>query len=113
MKYKGEVVHIIGGIQEYIGEIEEGDHKNGIGWHRINNACLTFKRVYDNDKKIHTVVSALRGYRKFVDQYIPPDLPIEVLTLDKNDELYKVYKKEINQVKTSHIILPNSDVVSH
>lgn len=112
--YNGEVVHFIGGAQQYIGKIDQGEHPNGPGWWRIKDPCVTFQEKDQQTQKINNVVFSMAGpnkiYRKFVDVFIPSESIIEIKVLDKNGQLYKVYKEEANRVAPSRIVLPDSGI---
>ena len=114
--YKGEIVHFIGGIHEFIGELQQDEHPLGPGWYRIKNACLTFVRQNEKEKRLDTVVAAIDGpnkaYRTFVDFYLSPDMPIEIRVLDKNGGLYKFYNEEVNRIKADRIIIPGPGMAS-
>lgn len=114
--YKDEIIHFIGGIHEFIGKLQQEPHPNGPGWYRIKDACLTFIRENKEAKRLDTVVVAIDGpnktYRKFVDFYLSPDMPIEIRVLDKNGGLYRFYNEEVNRVKADKIIIPGPSMVS-
>jgi hypothetical protein len=104
--YKEEVIHFIGGMNEYLGVMDQTEHSNGKGWYRILDACHI---GFDPERKA-TRVTRLGGpkhvYRSFVDIYIPPDSIMEVRALDKKGELYNVWRKAITQPKADRIVLP-------
>uniref|UniRef100_A0A6H1ZKN7 Uncharacterized protein n=1 Tax=viral metagenome TaxID=1070528 RepID=A0A6H1ZKN7_9ZZZZ len=114
--YKGEIIHFIGGIHEFIGKLQQGEHPNGAGWYRMEDACLTFINKNEEMKRLDTVVAAIDGpnkaYRRFVDFYLSPDMPIEIRVLDKNGGLHKFYNEEINRVKADRIIIPGPSMAS-
>jgi hypothetical protein len=109
--YNGEIIHFIGGLTEYIGEMDQGQHPMGKGWYRIKNPAWVLTTSDGNDK-LHTVVGRLGGpqhaYRKFVDIFIPEQSLIEIRVLEKDSDLYKFYLKEVNRPKSELIHLPGS-----
>jgi len=112
--YKGEVVHFIGGLTEFLGELDQTEHPNGVNWYRIKNPCIVFTRNNEQMKRVETVVALLSGpqkaYRRFVDIRIPPDSILEIRVLDKNGALYKHYYDEVNRIMPEKIILPEQGI---
>ena len=111
--YKGEVIHFIGGLTEYIGQLEMSEHLNGKGWYRLNDPCVLVHEK--KGEEVRTRISRLGGpkrvYRRFVDIFIPDAYPMEIRVLDKNNELYNVYFEAVNQVVPDRIVLPNLSLV--
>jgi hypothetical protein len=66
-------------------------------------------------KRVNTVISSFAGvkkiYKKYVDVRIPADMPMEIRTVDKNGQLYKVYKDELER-KESELWTPDQGPVS-
>ena len=113
--YKGQVIQFFGGVHVYLGEIDQAPHKMGEGWWRILNPCLIFTEKDPVNNRINTVVAALRGptkaYKQYVDIYMPPSEPIEIRTLDKNGDMYKIYKQESERKDPELIVTPsNADI---
>jgi len=108
--YKGEIIHFIGGITEYIGELDQTEHPKGTGWYRIKNPCYFVQQKSPDGKSITLGVSRIWGvdklYRKYVDLYCPPDSLIEIRTLDKNGGLYKSYMNQLERPSLDKIIPP-------
>jgi len=104
--YNGETIQFIGGLNEYIGVLDQTEHPNGQGWYRLKQACHI---GFDQQKKA-TVITRLGGpkrvYRDYVDIYIPRDSLMEIRTLDKDGELYKVWNDEMRRPKLDRIVLP-------
>uniref|UniRef100_A0A6M3III3 Uncharacterized protein n=1 Tax=viral metagenome TaxID=1070528 RepID=A0A6M3III3_9ZZZZ len=116
--YKAEIIHFIGGLTEFVGELDQSEHPNGLNWYRIRNPCIIFTRENKEMKRIDTVVALLSGpqkvYRKFVDIRIPEDSILEIRVLDKNGALYEHYSKEVNRIMPEKIILPEHGIaVAH
>jgi hypothetical protein len=117
--YKGEVIHIIGGLNDYIGELDQSEHPNGPGWYRINKPVLSFLQQDDKGRPVNALF-AYKGapgeqtYRDYVDIFIPPDDPKEIRTLVKDGPSHKIYMKIVN-AKKSIIHLPNQGkgVITH
>ena len=108
--FEGEVIHFTGGFKEYIGRLEMSDHPLGDGWWRINDPCTIM--ADEKGDKIQIRVYRLGGinkwYRKYVDFYIPPhESMIEIMTLWKDNDLYNMYIKAINQEPSKHIWTPS------
>jgi len=112
--YEGQIIHFFGGMTPYIGELHQNKkHPNGDGWIRINNPCQL--HVEKQGKNVRAQVRRIWGmnkiYQKFVDIYCPPDSLKEIMVLDKDGDLYKSYKKEIERPDTSSIHLAtDSDI---
>jgi hypothetical protein len=116
-EYKGEVIHFIGGIHEFIGEVEVGPPMDHGRWYRIKNPCQSFVKQNEVQKRVDTIITSLAGprkiYRKFVDLYVSHDMPLEIRVLDKNGELYKVYQQEVNRITPENIILPDMGIATN
>lgn len=110
-EYKGKVVHIIGGIHDFMGVIENFPelHPNGLGWFRIKNPCLI--KTVEQKNSVGELISKLGGpqcvYENFVDIYIPPgESMIEIRVVDVEGGLYEAYTKQLNQPKIKNIVVP-------
>ena len=107
--YNDEVVQVMGGMNDYVGVLDQREHPLGKEWMRIKEPCLIFQRENPQTKQLGNVIVYMPGmrktYRKYVDIRIPADMPMEIRTVDKNGDLYKVYQAEISR-KPSRIILP-------
>lgn len=105
--YKGKIVHIMGGIHDFMGEIE--DSPNGDGWIRIKNPCLV--KTIEQKGAVGELISKLGGpqdiYENFVDLYIPPgESLLEIRVLNENGGLHEAYMKQINQPKIERLVVP-------
>lgn len=112
--YANEVVHVDWGIRSMIGRIDTSEHPMGENWVRILDPCDVFTAEKDGRYATHLqpVDYPQKNYRKHVDVRIPSDAVLEIRTLDKNGERYKVYKKVMNLPRTNLIQTPGSgDVV--
>jgi len=113
--YKGQVVHLFGSINEYVGELDTKPHKNGPGWYRILNPCVVFQQSDPQKGILTNVLMALTGpgnaYKKYVDIRIPDDFVIEIRTVNKSGNMYEFYKKEIDRVVANRIIIPDGSNV--
>jgi len=110
MPYNGEIIHFIGGIHGYIGELDQSKHPMGEGWVRIKNPCAV-DIVQDNKTKaVNRVIARIWGikklYQKYVDIYCPKDSLKEIRVLDKQGEIYQVYQKELNRPDLNLIKAP-------
>lgn len=114
--YNSEIIHFIGGVHDYIGELDQSEHPMGKNWYRIKKPCITFSQRNEEKQRVDNVVASMVGphktYRKFVDIRVPEDSIMEIRVLDKNGDLYKFYQKESNRVSPSLIVMPDSDVVT-
>ena len=110
--YPGKVIHIIGGVREYIGEMGPLPHPNGPNWYRINNACqvihTTRKNTNESVRLIQAIDGPQRDYEKYADLRIPEDSIIEITILNPKGNLHNLYKKEINAVKMDRIVAPGA-----
>jgi len=108
--YQNEIIHFTGGINEYIGELDQTKHPLGDGWYRIKNPCCPY--INRDGDKVSFSITRIWGvdklYRKFVDIYCPPDSLMEIRVLDKNGGLYKAYMKELNRPDLN-LIKPPTD----
>ena len=106
--YQGEIIHFAGGMNEYIGELDQSKHPLGKGWCRIKNPC-TVNLVQDG-KTVNRIISRIWGveklYRKFIDIYCPPDSLMEIRVVDKDGKIYKVYKQELDRPDLNLIKAP-------
>lgn len=106
--YKGKIVHFIGGIHEYLGEIQWLDQT---GWLRISNPVLA--RAHTQGKEAGLYLERLGGpgevYAKWVDLYIPLGQSLmEVRILMEGSSLHNAYMKQVNQPKIENIIIPGA-----
>lgn len=126
--YRGKIVHLFGGLHEYVGEIEfnvacihSATAVNGVvfpseqeewtGWIRIKEPCLAHQ-VKDG-KRILETLGLMGGpghnYEHYVDIYIPPGQSmLEVRVIDPDSDMMRAYKNEISRVKARRIVLPGS-----
>ena len=117
MPYKEQIILFTGGLNDYIGELDQRTHKMGAGWYRILNPCHHFSRevVKAVAGKSHTVVEMMinrmagppgrKEFKNYVDIYIPEGVQLEIKTLDKSGSLYKTYNEQLNK-KPGKIIVP-------
>ncbi|MCK4716978.1 MAG: hypothetical protein KAT54_09250, partial [Candidatus Marinimicrobia bacterium] len=89
--YNDEIIQFFGGINQYIGELDQSKHPLGAGWYRIKNPCCPYTEQKGDGVTVS--LSRIWGidklYRKFVDIYCPQDSLIEIRVLDKHGGLYK------------------------
>lgn len=131
-EYQGKVVQIMGGLHDFVGEIETFEdrpspspayearppiHPNGEGWIRILKPCTT-EYVKEKHNRILCHIVRLGGpqhdYAPFVDIYIPPRQSLyEIRVLDTESQMHKVYQEEANRQKPKHIVLPGDDNKLH
>ena len=113
--YRDEVIHFIGGVHDYLGELDQSEHPMGKHWYRIKKPCLIFRQEDAANKKMTQAVASLAGpqkaYLKYVDIYVPPESIMEIRTLDKNGKLYEIYKQEAERVAPSLIHMPDSSIL--
>ena len=109
--YKDEIVHFFGGLNDYIGELDQTGHPMGPGWYRIKNpCCLQTKQDGDTLRVgITRIWGVDKMYRKYVDIYCPRDSLMEVRVLDKNGGLYKAYMNELGRPDLNLIKSPTSE----
>lgn len=112
MNYKNEVIHFIGGMQPYIGRLDEKAHPNGPGWYRILEPC-TYQAVEDQqNNRIRAMMTRIWGldklYLHYIDVYCPSDSLMEIRVLDQNGALYKQYKDTLAKPSLSKIVAPSS-----
>ena len=114
--YEGKVVHVIGGVSEYIGSF--GEHplasKNGM-WIRLNKPCVVQMDVNDAGSiKIRLMrIGGVQGnYEDRIDMHFPKDTFLEIRELGKRGTLYKAYKEELDRQVLDKIIDPNSVDIS-
>jgi len=115
--YNDEIIHLIGGIHDFIGKFDQTPHPMGEGWYRIKTPCLTFLKEDAVNKRMTTVVSRLTGpdgknYRNFVDVYIPDSAHMEIRVLNKSGQLHEVYQGEIDRKPSKLIVVPNTVIKS-
>lgn len=109
--YKGKIVHFIGGIHEYVGELDTKTHPNGTGWFRLLNPCFYMIQKKGQDY----IVSLLRlwnvdkAYERYVDLFIPADSLVEIRELDETGQLYKSYKTELSKPSLDLIVAPTGE----
>ena len=114
--YNDEIIQIIGGLNDYVGKLDQTPHPMGPGWYRIQDPCLVFLREDVKNKRMTTVVSNFSGpvgqnnYRKFVDVYIPPDCQMEIRVIDKKGKLHEFYQAEITRKAPNLIVVPDRGV---
>jgi len=109
--YNDEIIQLIGGINDFIGKLDQMLHPMGDRWFRVKDPCLVFTREDTAAKRMTTVVSRMTGpdnkaYRKFVDVYIPANDPMEIRVLDKSGQLCEVYNQEIDRKAPTNIFIP-------
>ena len=105
--YKDDIIHFSGGLKGYIGRLDTSEHPNGPSWYRLHDPCLQI--VKDNKVAIARMWGDRKSYRRYIDIKIPEDSIMEILTLDKNGELYKTYQKELKRMPPSRIHIPGPD----
>ena len=98
--YENEIIHFIGGTTDYIGELDQGDHPNGIGWWRIKNPCLSIQAPSMEGANLDIQIGRLGGpdgvYQAYVDLHIPPGIAFsEIRVLTKGGILHDLYMQEI------------------
>jgi hypothetical protein len=104
--YKEQIVHLIGGVNEWVGEFDSSEHKNGADWIRLKNPCRV---AYINSPnggqgiKLMSAYNAGSLYKQYVDIRIPSDSIVEVLTLLKDGGLMEAYLKESTREKSTII----------
>uniref|UniRef100_A0A6M3IY78 Uncharacterized protein n=1 Tax=viral metagenome TaxID=1070528 RepID=A0A6M3IY78_9ZZZZ len=113
--YNDEVIQLIGGVNDFIGKLDQSEHPLGDRWFRIKDPCLVFNREDPAHKRMTTVVARLSGpdgksYRNFVDVYIPLTDPVEIRVLDKDGPLCKVYIEERDRKAPTNIIIPQMSI---
>lgn len=110
-KYPGKIINIIGGVHEYVGELDTLPHPFGPNWYRIREACQVTVGQNEQGQPVR-LVSCIDGYkndyRRYVDIRIPEDSIIEVREVNPDGALYKVYKNQLNQVKLDKIVAPDA-----
>jgi hypothetical protein len=116
--YRDEIIQLTGGVNDYVGKLDQTNHPMGEGWYRINEPCIIFTRENPASKQIQNVIVPMKGipgqeaYRNYVDVRIPDTMAMEIRTLDKEGPMYRLYMQEINRKKSS-IILPENGIVTH
>ena len=118
-QYKDEIVHFSGGIHDYIGSLETSGKEAGGGqWFRIHEPCLTFTQDNPALKTRKNIIALMSGapgarnYHNYVDIYIPQDSIIEIRVLDKNGDMFRIYRQEVERKPPNMIIVPQMGVAS-
>uniref|UniRef100_A0A6M3J3F2 Uncharacterized protein n=1 Tax=viral metagenome TaxID=1070528 RepID=A0A6M3J3F2_9ZZZZ len=121
--FNDEIIQISGGLNDYIGKLDQLPHPCGEDWYRIKEPCMVFaKEVEDvvagtKQRSMRTVVGRMVGppgdeyFRNYVDIRIPDCSPMEIKTLKKGGSLHKLYQKELEREAPKHIIVPNMELV--
>lgn len=109
--YKGQIIHFNGGINAYVGELDQANHKNGENWYRIINPCEVRYKAEPNGLT-RMGLSAIWGngdfFKHFIDIKVPDESIIEIRIVDKEGDLYEAYKKEIKRKKSKIIQVPSN-----
>ena len=107
--YKGKVIHFIGGINEYLGELDQSSALSE-NWIRIYNPVLV--RFVTRGVETGLMVERLGGpgeaYEKFVDLWLPDTLRYEVRVLREDGHLYATYIKQREMPRIENIVLPGT-----
>jgi hypothetical protein len=106
MPYKDQIIHITGGVNDYIGELDPAKHKLGPNWYRINDPCLVF--ADEKGMRLAAIQGTGNFYKRFVDIRIPEDSIIEIRTLDAGGDLMEAYEKERVREKSKLIQMANA-----
>jgi len=73
----------------------------GANWYRILDPCQVFQHKNPQTQSMQLVVASLWGdgeaFKKYVDIRLPDDFAIEIRTVNKQGQLYAVYKKEVER----------------
>ncbi len=113
--YKDQIIHFFGGMHEYVGELDQKEHKMGKGWYRILNPCLVSQTQDPETKTLTNILIPLPGsgnaYKKYVDFRIPEDFVIEIRTIHKGGRMYEIYKQEVERPVADRIHIPESSSV--
>jgi hypothetical protein len=116
--YNDTIIQVAGGLNDYIGKLDQAPHPMGEGWYRIKEPCMVFTREDPKSRSIQNVIMPLKGrpgdenYRNYVDIRIPDTMPMEIRTLQIDGPMYKIYIQEMNR-KKSNIIIPDNSIVAH
>lgn len=109
--YKDEIIAFSGGINEWVGELDQAPHKNGKDWYRIKRPCRFITEQLP-DGSIRQKLIAIQGpgsfYKRYVDIRVPEDSIIEIMTVDKSGEIYKAYEKESIREPSKIILHPGA-----
>jgi len=111
-KFKpGDIVHLIGGITEYAGEISLISEEKMGYWVSIKNPCILM--MVQKGNQMLSTLSILGGpeyvYEHHVILYLPKDSLIEIRVLDREGGLYALYKKQAATPKYEGVLdLPGS-----
>jgi len=107
--YKDEIILFSGGINDWVGELDQAPHKNGKNWYRIKRPCRLLsipKPNGDIEQRLIAVQGSGNFYKRYVDIRVPEDSIIEILTLDKSGTVYKGYVRESVREKSKIIVQP-------
>jgi len=116
-QYKNEIVHFLGGANEYVGILETLSAEAGGGhWYRIHEPCLSFTQDNPALKRRQNILAYMCGapknYHNYVDIYIPQDSIIEIRVLDKKGDMFRIYRQEVERKAPNMIIVPQMGVAS-
>ena len=116
-QYKDEVVQFLGGANEYVGQLETLSVEScGGKWYRIHEPCLIFQQDNPALKRRQNILAYMCGapknYHNYVDIFIPRDSIIEIRTLDKKGDMFKIYRQEVDRKAPSLVVVPNMGVVA-
>ena len=114
--YNDETIQLSGGMNDFIGKLDQAPHPMGDGWYRIYEPCLIFTQDDPKNKRRVQVLAYVPGieknFRNFVDVYIPKESCKEIRVLDKAGVLYKIYQKEISRKAPNLILVPEIGIAS-
>lgn len=100
-QYKDKIIHFFGSMHQYVGEFDQGVHKNGPGWYRILNPCVVMQQHDPETKILTNILMSLTGpgdaYKKYVDIRVPDDFVVEIRTVNKKGAMYEFYKGETDR----------------
>lgn len=112
--YKNQIIHFSGGIQDWVGELDQTPHKMGENWYRILNPCMIIKKKNAQGQLVEALV-AIQGtgnfYKQYIDIRVPVESILEIRTVDKEGQLYKAYLKESAREPSQLIVPPNDDII--
>lgn len=99
--YSDQIIHLFGGMHEFVGELCQKPHKMGKDWYRILNPCMVSQMQDPVKKTLTNVLVFLSGsedaYKKYVDIRIPHDFAMEIRTVNKGSNMHKIYKQEVER----------------
>lgn len=107
--YKDKIIHFIGGIHEYVGTIEfffdengvQQEHPNGPNWIRLNNPCRYRLEPADKEgfvkERLFRIQRDDKAYEPHVDIYSPIDSLKEIIILEEEGSLFKLYNNELSR----------------